>query len=84
MGEAIIVGLIAAAASILAAIITSRATQKKVQNELHEQVAVQSVKIEKLTEEVEKIGGVSVKIPVIEEKIKVINHRIDDLERKTA
>lgn len=84
MSDAIIVGIIAAAASILAAIITARMTQNKIQSDLKEQVAVQTVKIEKLTEEVKKHNGFAERIPVLEEKVKVINHRIDDLERKTA
>lgn len=84
MSDAIVVGLIAAVASILAAVITARMTQNKIQTDLKEQVAVQTVKIEKLTEEVKKHNGFAERIPVLEEKVKVINHRIEDLERKTA
>jgi hypothetical protein len=42
--------------------------------------AVTDVKIEELTREVRKHNSFAEKIPVIEEQIKVTNHRIDDLE----
>ena len=41
---------------------------------------VTDVKIEELTREVRKHNSFAEKIPVIEEQIKVANHRIDDLE----
>lgn len=42
--------------------------------------AVTDVKLEELTREVRKNNSFAEKIPVIEEQIKVANHRIDDLE----
>lgn len=84
MSEAVIVGLIAAFASIIAAVLTSRATQNRVQNELHETNAVQNVKIDQLKEEVKKHNNFAERIPVIEEKIKVANNRIKDLESKVG
>lgn len=42
--------------------------------------AVTDVKIEELAREVRKHNSFAEKIPVIEEQIKVANHRIDDLE----
>lgn len=44
--------------------------------------AVVDVKLDALTEEVRKHNNFAQRIPVIEEQIKVANHRIDDLERK--
>ena len=38
-------------------------------------------KLDKLTEEVRKHNDFASRIPVIEEKLRVINHRIDDLEK---
>ena len=84
MSDAVIVGIIAAVASIIAAVLTSRATQNNVQQELHEQNAVQNVKIDHLTEEVRKHNGFAERIPVMEEKLKVCNNRISDLERKVG
>lgn len=84
MTDAVIVGLLAAIASIIAAVLTSRATQSKVQNELHEQNAVQNVKIDHLTEEVRRHNDFAQRIPVLEEKVKVCNNRILDLEKKVG
>lgn len=44
--------------------------------------AVVDVKLDALTEEVRKHNNFAQRVPVIEEQIKVANHRIDDLERK--
>lgn len=84
MSDAVIVGIIAAVASIIAAILTSRATQTKVQQDLHEQNAVQNVKIDHLTAEVKRHNDFASRIPVLEEKVKVCNNRIGDLERKVG
>lgn len=42
--------------------------------------AVTETKLEELTREVRKHNDFANRIPVIEEKISVANHRIDDLE----
>lgn len=41
-------------------------------------------RIEQLEKKVDKHNNFAQRIPVMEEQIKVINHRIDDLERKEA
>lgn len=46
--------------------------------------AVTETKLEELTREVRKHNEFAERIPVIEEKIKVANKRIDSLENKTA
>lgn len=82
--ESIIVGLIAAVASIVAAVLTSRATQARIQEDLKTSDAVQNEKIEQLRKSVEKHNNFASRIPVLEEKISVANHRIQDLERKVG
>ena len=42
--------------------------------------AVTETKIEELTREVREHNNFARRVPVVEEQIKVINHRIDDLE----
>ena len=39
-------------------------------------------KIEELTREVRKHNNFAERLPVLEEKMKVANHRIDDIEKK--
>lgn len=46
--------------------------------------AVTDVKLDTLAEEVRKHNNFAQRIPVIEEQIKVCNHRIDDLEKITS
>ena len=43
---------------------------------------VTEVQLEELTREVREHNNFARRMPVVEEQIKVINHRIDDLERK--
>lgn len=42
--------------------------------------AVTDTKLEELTREVREHNNFAKRMPVVEEKLKVINHRIDDLE----
>lgn len=46
--------------------------------------AITDTKLEALTTEVRKHNNFAEKIPVLEEKIKVANKRIDDLEKHSA
>lgn len=46
--------------------------------------AVTETKLEELTREVRKHNNFALRVPVIEEQIKVANHRIEDLERKVG
>lgn len=46
--------------------------------------AITDTKLENLTMEVRKHNGFAEKIPVMEEQIRVANHRISDLEKKQA
>lgn len=43
--------------------------------------AVTETKLEELTREVREHNGFARRMPVVEEQIKVINHRIEDLEK---
>ena len=82
MSEAIIVALITGGLSFAGVVITSLATAKKNETTMKVAQAVTDTKIEELTREVRLHNGFAEKIPVIQEQIKVINHRIEDLEHK--
>ena len=66
--------------TIVAAIITGIVTLSGVLIANSKSQAVTDVKIEELTREVRKHNSFAEKIPVIEEQIKVANHRIDHFE----
>lgn len=82
MSETIIATLITAAATILVVIFQNRATQNKVTSELEKHQAVTDTKMDELTREVREHNNFARRMPVVEEQIKVINHRIADLEAK--
>lgn len=46
--------------------------------------AVTETRLDELTREVRMHNNFAMRVPVIEEQIKVANHRIDDLERKVG
>ena len=84
MSDVIIAGLIAAVSAIIVQVLAGRAQSKALYSELDKNSAVTNTKLEELTREVRAHNGFAQKIPVIEEQIKVANHRIDDLERRNA
>lgn len=84
--------LITAIGSLLAVIITNKANNDKmlhqmelqqisIKADLTQAQAVTDTKIQELTREVREHNNFARRMPVLEEKISVANHRIDDLER---
>ena len=80
MSEAITVALITGGLSLVGVVITCLATAKKNETAMKVSQAVTDTKIEELTREVRQHNGFAQRMPVVEEQIKVINHRIEDLE----
>ncbi len=81
MWESIIAALIPGALSLVGVVITCIATGRKNETAIKISQAVTETKIEELTREVRTHNNFAQRIPVVEEQIKVINHRIHDLER---
>lgn len=81
MSEAILVALITGGLSLLGVVATCMATARKNENAMRISQAVTDTKIQELTREVRLHNGFAQRLPVVEEQIKVINHRITDLER---
>jgi hypothetical protein len=69
MSESIIVALISGGLTLMGVLIANSRTQ-----------AVTDTKLEELTREVREHNNFAKRMPVVEEQIKVINHRIEDLE----
>lgn len=82
MSEAIIVALITGGLSVLGVVITNLSSNRKMQTEIEKQQAVTDTKIDELTREVREHNNFAKRMPVVEEKIKVINHRLEDLEKE--
>lgn len=73
--------LITGGMSLIGVVITCQQSNKKIEHKLETTQAVMDCKIEELTREVREHNNFAQRMPVIEEKIAVINHRIADLER---
>ena len=61
----------------------SAAAQAKIESEQAAHNARMEERIDELTREVRKHNNFAERMPVLEEQIKVANHRIADLEEKT-
>ena len=70
MTESIIIALITGGLTLLGVIVSNSKAQ-----------AVMDTKMEELTREVREHNNFAKRMPVVEEQIRVINHRIDDLEQ---
>lgn len=81
MGESIIVALISGGAALIGTVITSLASSRRTQNSIRTNQAVTDTKLDELTREVREHNGFARRMPVVEEQIKVINHRVADLEK---
>ena len=80
MTESIVVALITGGLSLVGVVITCLATAKKSEKSAAVAQAVTDTKLDELTREVRLHTGFAQRMPVVEEQIKVINHRIEDLE----
>ena len=87
--DAIISALIGAAGAIIVCVIQSNAQHQKQQAQFDKAIGLIEYKIDELTTKVEKHNNLVERTYKLEEmatlheeKIKVANHRIDDLERK--
>ena len=69
MTETIITALISGGLTLIGVLVSNSKTQ-----------AVMETKVAELTREVREHNNFAKRMPVVEEQIKVINHRIDDLE----
>lgn len=82
MSEAIIVAIITGGLSLIATIVSNNRTAQSMDAKLDKQQAVTETKLEELTREVRTHNNFAQRVPVLEEQIKVANHRIEDLEKE--
>ena len=82
MSEAIFVALITGGLSLTGVVVTNLASARKTTASMQTLQAVTDTKIEELTREVREHNGFARRMPVVEEQIKVINHRLSDLEKE--
>ena len=80
MSEAIVVALITGGLSLVGVVTTCLATARKSEKAAAINQAVTDTKLEELTREVREHNGFARRMPVVEHEIRVINHRLADLE----
>ena len=80
MSEAVVVALITGGMSLVGVVVTCLATARKTEKAAAVSQAVTETKIDELTREVRAHNNFARRMPVVEEQIKVMNHRIIDLE----
>ena len=81
MNEAVLVALISGGLSLAGVVVTCLATARRSEKKQEIAQAVMQTQISELTREVREHNGFARRMPVVEEQIKVINHRLTDLER---
>ena len=82
MSEAIITALITGGLALIGVIITSARPASAMASKLERAQAVTDTKLDELTREVREHNNFARRVPVLEEQIKVVNHRIKNLEEK--
>lgn len=82
MSEAIIVALITGVLGLLGTVYANNRTAQSMDAKLDKQQAVTETKLEELTREVRAHNNFAQRVPVLEEQLKVANHRIEDLEKE--
>ena len=81
MTEAVAVALLTGGMSLLGVVITCMATARKTEKAQAVAQAITDTKIDELTREVRSHNGFAQRLPVVEHEIKVLNHRVQALER---
>lgn len=81
--ESIMVAVITGGLSLVGVFISNMQSNKKTEAQLDKHQAVTDTKLEELTREVRAHNNFAQRVPVLEEQMKVANHRIEDLEHKT-
>ena len=82
--EAILVALITGGLSLLGVVITNMMAARLFHRRMITAQAVTDARLEELTREVRAHNNFAQRVPVLEEQLRVANHRIADLENKTA
>ena len=77
-GGSVLVGVLA----LIGVMVTNNRSNNRMQNDIKTSQAITKERIIELTREVREHNNFAKRMPVVEEQIKVINHRIEDLEKK--
>ena len=79
--DAIIVALITGGCSVVGVIITTLTTSRRTEQRMVTAQAVTDARLEELTREVRAHNNFAQRVPVLEEQLRVANHRLSNLEK---
>lgn len=82
MAESIVVAVISGGLALAGTVISVLASSHKTEQSIQSKQAVTDERITELTREVREHNNFAKRMPVVEEQVKVINHRIKDLEQE--
>lgn len=78
--ETVIAAIITGGLALIGVMVTNTQSNRKMEQHIKTAQEVTDCKLEELTREVREHNNFARRMPVVEEQIKVINHRIHDLE----
>lgn len=81
MDNSIIVSIISAVVTIFTVVINTKISNNEMHHKLETAQAVTETKLETLSSDIQECMTIVRQAPVTVEQIKVINHRLSDLER---
>lgn len=84
MNEAIIAALITGSLSLAGVLLSNMLSARKNEAAIRTAQAVTGTRLEELTREVREHNHFARRMPVVEEQIKVLSHRVSDLEQSAA
>lgn len=84
MNEAVLAAIITGVLSLVGVILSNLLAARKNEAAIRTAQAVTDTKLEELTREVREHNHFARRMPVVEEQIKMLNHRVGDLEHRDA
>ena len=81
MDSSIIVAVITGGLALIGVVISNIFAANRTQTQISTAQAITDTKLEELTREVREHNNFAKRVPIIEEQMKVVNHRIGDLEK---
>lgn len=80
--HSVIAAVITGILTLVGVIVTNISGNRSLQTKLERNQAVMDTRLEELTREVREHNHFAIRVPVMEEKLRVLEHRIKDLETK--
>lgn len=84
MNATVLASLITGLMSLAGVMLSNLLSDRRRENALRTAQAVTDEQLRQLTREVREHNNFARRMPVVEEQIKVINHRLEDLEKEGA